>query len=164
VTATPDRIAGLDNPEATEVLKELLLQAQLRDGRLPELVDLEARLPDDIAFLRGVAQHTGIDATSRDEASAQRLLQVLTDEIPATREPAAEAIESLDERETSLDFGTSIALASLAIAVSAAIIRPLITIDTERDGAAESKKVRMEIRGINNLDRVLKAVLPFLPK
>ncbi|MBB5867317.1 hypothetical protein F4553_000696 [Allocatelliglobosispora scoriae] len=162
MTNIHDRVADLGAPEVAEVLRELLLLADLRDGQLPDVIDLDARQPGDIAFLRGVAQQAGIAADPAEPASPRRLLQVLVAEVPQTAPQVADAIASLDERETSLDFGTSIAVASLAISVSAAILRPLVTVEKERDGDRESSKVRVDIRGIRDLEKVLRMILPFL--
>lgn len=162
VTEIYDRIARLNAPEIREVLRELLLHADLRAGQLDPSGDIDARLADDLAFLRSVAQQAGVEAGPDDEASTQRLLQALVTAVPQTEPVVVDALESLDERETSLDFGTSIAVASLAISVSAAIMRPLVTVTKEREGDRESSKVRVDVRGVQNLGKVLKEILPFI--
>jgi hypothetical protein len=79
------------------------------------------------AFLCEVARVADVRDEPPGEASPQQLLSAIVEAIPVAREPVIEALTALDERETSLDIATSIAVASIAISTSAAIIRPLVT-------------------------------------
>ncbi|MER5471990.1 hypothetical protein [Streptomyces sp. NPDC002685] len=152
----------LEPAEATEVLRELLLDADLRAGTARTGSDIDTRVADDLAFLREVARVADIPDEPPGEASPQQLLAVIVEAIPAAQEPVSEALTALDERETSLDMAASIAVASIAISTSAAIIRPLVTFEKERDGDRETIRLKVDVRGVRNLGKVISALLPFL--
>ena len=159
---------SLTPAEAYEVLRELLLEADLRAGAAHAGSDVAARIEDDAAFLREVLRAAGISPeTGPSEASVpvpvspQRLLSAIITEVPAVSGPVREALASLEDRETSLDLGSAIDTAAIAIATSAAIIRPLITYEREKDG--ETTRFKLDVRGIPDFGAVLRALLPFLP-
>jgi hypothetical protein len=162
----PDSLAAnvlrLEPAEAAEVLRELLLDVDLRAGTARTGLDIDARVADDAAFLREVARAVGVKDESAGDVSAQLLLSAMVEAVPAVREPVDEALTTLGERETSLDFSASFEVASIAIATSAAIIRPLVTFDKERDGDRERTRLKVDVRGISDLGKVLRVLLPFL--
>ena len=155
---------GLETAQATEVLRELLLDADLRAGTAHAGFDLAARAKDDTAFLREVLQAADHPGEPEDPAaSPQQLLSAIVTAVPALTEPAGDALIALEERETTLDIASSLDVASIAIAASAAIIRPLVTFEKKRDGDHETTRIRIDVRGIQDLGAVLRALLPFLP-
>jgi hypothetical protein len=165
VTDPDDLAAGvlrLEPAEATEVLRELLLDADLRVGTARTGSDIDARVADDLAFLCEVARVADVRDEPPGEASPQQLLSAIVEAIPAAREPVIEALTAIDERETSLDMATSIAVASIAISTSAAIIRPLVSFEKERDGDHETTRLKIDVRGVRDLGKVMRALLPFL--
>jgi hypothetical protein len=157
-----DKVLRLPSSEAAEILRSLLLDADLRAGTARPGSNTEARIAADSEFLLEVAHTAGIAGKPSSTASSQQLLSALVAAIPAARESVDEALTSLGERETSLDIAASIDLASIAIAASAAIIRPLVTFEKEKDGDRETTRLKIDVRGVKDLGNVISATLPFL--
>jgi hypothetical protein len=103
---------------------------------------------------------------AKDLAETDAVLLLLETVIeygsPDYQAPIAEALEELKHKDVKLDFGLSLALGIIIPAIAVAIIRPRLKYHDKKDGKKSEKKLEIEVWGIPEIDKVVKAVLPFM--
>jgi hypothetical protein len=77
------------------------------------------------------------------------------------------ALDSVEQENVTLDFGLSLGLAVIVVALAGAILRPRVEthherIDDPQGASVDRSSTIVEVRGVNDVGKLLKSVLPFL--
>lgn len=174
VNAVRTRLAELDEGQAAEVLRALLARIEDRPPAVTE-DELAAHREEDEAFLATLTGQVGIDRPADGipvgDDPARTLLLAIYDSVPDIRPAIDGALNTAALTDETLDFGLTALVAVLVVAVAAAIMRPRVTVATQKDGTKKKKNKKkknqkktttVEIRGIQDIGNVLQAILPFL--
>lgn len=170
--AVRTRLAELDEGQAAEVLRALLARIEDRPPAATE-DELATQREEDEAFLATLTNQVGIhrptDGIPAGDDPARTLLLAIYDSVPDIRPAIDDALNTAALTDETLDFGLTALVAVLVVAVGAAIMRPRVTVATQKDGTKKKKKKKkttttVEIRGVQDIGKVLQAILPFLDR
>jgi hypothetical protein len=125
--------------------------------------EVEERLSEDYAFVGRLSETLGIGTkTASASVRANDVLLALMHGVPEVREPVAEAVAQVEHRSTLPVDPISISLVVLAVATSAAILRPRVLLRRSKDGDRERSEFRFEVLGVQNIEGVVRALLSFI--
>ncbi len=158
------RLQALTDAQAGEVLRALLAQLDESPPAVSE-EELAARESEDREYLEAGAAGLEIDdGPTSGSVSARSVLLAFYENVPDLEPQIANALESaaLDDETLIIDLGASALLSLLVISVSAGIMRPRVRVEKEVEGDRSRTRVDVEVRGIKNIGKVVKAILPFI--
>lgn len=155
------RLVDLDDSQSAELLRGLL--ARLDDR--PPAVDEEAiagQQEEDSDYLREIAASVGLDdGASAEGGSPRAFLLALYDNVPDLRPRIASELDTAELRPETLDFGVTL-MGLVVVSVAAAIMRPRVKVHKKSSGDTTESTTEVEVRGVDDIGTVLKAVLPFI--
>jgi hypothetical protein len=156
------RIQNLDPAQLRYVYGRLLVH--LEAGAEPTVDDdeLAERNARDRALLEEVASDLGVAQDPIPTGGEAQPLIVIAQTLPEYQQILSEAIDEAIAQRTKLDFGLSLALGTLVVAIAAAIVRPRVVVQQKKSGKTSELNVKVEFQGAKDLGGLIKSVLPFL--
>jgi hypothetical protein len=154
------QLAALNEGQAAELLRLTLARMDRRDPAIDE-EELESRREEDVSYVRSLLEATGTAKSDGGGApSVRELVLVLHDQVPEARPVLAEELDEARVARETLDMGLGVTI--LILAIGTAILRPRVKIHKASDGESAASDLEVEVRGVENLDKLLKALIPFL--
>ncbi len=159
------QLESLNEAELKQVLGRVMLElGDDSDLRVDE-DEVEQYLAEQRMLLSEAAAELGIDtlpALSSD-VLAKKFLLVVSSLSEENFTIVTGALTETQHRKPNLDGGISaFALGLLVISIAGAILRPKIDYESEVKKGHERRKFTFRIEGVKNIEKVIKAVLPFL--
>jgi hypothetical protein len=155
-----DRVLQLDSDQATRVLRRLLLEIDPKPAVTDE--EVAARATRDADLIRDLSQGVAPAPTP----SVHGVLAAIVDEIPDSHPAMRSALDGLKQEGIRLDPGMTISVEILVAAVAGAILRPRVETETVEESDASGQRVTkrkiIEIRGIKDVGKLVKELIPFL--
>ncbi|TDB89126.1 hypothetical protein E1264_09145 [Actinomadura sp. KC216] len=154
------RLASLTDAQVAQVLQHLF--SHFDDSEVPAVTqdEIDARIVADREFLGELAAADPSPATAED-GEVRALIAALAEAVPETR-PVIDAAVARAESERTLPIDHDTALSVLAIATSAAILRPRFSIRRKRKKDSDDLQIDLDIRGTQGMGRVLDIITRFL--
>ncbi|MEU9017130.1 hypothetical protein [Actinomadura sp. NPDC048394] len=154
-------LASLTDAQVAQVLQHLF--SHFDDSEVPAVTqdEIDARVGADRAFLGDLAAAAGPPPAAPEDGDVRALIAALAEAVPETR-PAIDAAIDRAESERTLPIDHDTALSVLAIATSAAILRPKFTFRRTRKQDGDDLQIDLDIRGTQGMGRVLDIITRFL--
>jgi hypothetical protein len=127
--------------------------------------EMAERLDGDRQLIREAAAEAKLEPIGEGDAYA--VLLALVDETPAIRPALERALPALNRERATLDFGLSLGLGVLVVALGGALLRPRFHRErTEEVNADGSRRIQeattVELQGVEDVGTVIKELLPFV--
>ncbi|MGW7529271.1 hypothetical protein [Streptomyces sp. NPDC054783] len=158
MTALETTLATLSEAQLAQVLQQLF--SHFDDSEVPAVTpdEIDAQIRADRAYLSELTAGADSPPGSPD---VRALIAGLAEAVPETQSVIEEAVARATSSKT-LPIDPDTAITVLAIATSAAIIRPKFTFRRTTKKDSTDLDINLDVRGTRGLERVLSLITQFL--
>jgi hypothetical protein len=161
------RIQAMNDAQLKQLLGRLMLDLNPENEPVLDEADLQQRMSEGRKLLEGAVRQLNVNVRTDDMVADMVSAKQFLLAVAAVSSQHAAMIEAgLNEVEASgpkLDFGVSaFALNMLVMAIAGAVLRPRLKWTSEAGPNGVRKEFSFVIEGVDEIEKVIKAVFPFL--